>query len=90
MLVMHHNGLLLNFVRVSAAFHCPPLNNMTKIKLSQQTTKPRIEFEQLLGTVCYLFLTNSLIFQIKILLSGVATAKYFPFGLILQSATSGF
>ena len=51
MLVMHHNGLLLNFVRVSAAFHCPPLNNFTKIKLSQQTTKPRIEFEQLLQIV---------------------------------------
>jgi hypothetical protein len=43
-----YNGPLLNFVRVFAAFHCQPLNNFTKIKLSQQTTKPRIEFEQLL------------------------------------------
>ena len=34
------NGPVLGLVRVSAAFHCPPLNNFTKIKLSQQTTKP--------------------------------------------------
>ena len=34
------NGPVLGLVRVSAAFHCPPLNNFTKIKLSHQTTKP--------------------------------------------------
>lgn len=46
------NGLALNFVWVSALFHYPPLNNITKIKLSQQTTKPRIEFERMLCLVC--------------------------------------
>ena len=50
---MHANGPALNFVRVSALFHCPPLNNITKIKLSQQTTKPRIEFERVLQTVFF-------------------------------------
>jgi len=34
------NGPALTIVRVCALFHCPPLNNFTKIKLSQQTTKP--------------------------------------------------
>ncbi|MDY6801505.1 MAG: hypothetical protein SVU94_09810, partial [Bacteroidota bacterium] len=34
-----YNGPALTIVRVCAVFHCPPLNNFTKIKLSQQTTK---------------------------------------------------
>ena len=36
---MDANGPALTIVRVCALFHCPPLNNFTKIKLSQQTTK---------------------------------------------------
>ena len=35
-----NNGPALSYVRVSALFHCPPLNNITKIIFSQQTTKP--------------------------------------------------
>ena len=50
---MRPNGPALSFVRVSALFHCPPLNNFTKIKLSQQTTKPRMEFERVLYAVFY-------------------------------------
>ena len=46
-----YNDPVLNFVRVSALFHCPPLNNFTKIILSQQTTKPRIEPERMLAVV---------------------------------------
>ena len=45
------NGPALSLARVSALFHCPPLNNITKIKLSQQTTKPRVEFDGVLHTV---------------------------------------
>ena len=48
---MQHNGPALSFVRVSALFHCPPLNNFTKIKHSQRTTKPRMEFERVLAVV---------------------------------------
>ncbi len=48
---MHPNGLALSLVRVSALFRYPPLNNFTKIKHSQQTTKPRIEFERVLQIV---------------------------------------
>jgi len=53
---MPYNGPALGLVRVSAVFHCPPLNNFTKIILSQQTTKPRIEPERML-TVVNLFFT---------------------------------
>ena len=48
------NGSALSLVRVSALFHCLPLNNIIKIKLSQLTTKPRIEFERVLGFVSFI------------------------------------
>ena len=46
---MEPNGPVLSLARVSVLFHCPQLNNHTKIKLSQQTTKPRVEFEHVLA-----------------------------------------
>jgi len=49
--MLTHNGPVLSLARVSALFHCPPLNNITKIKLSQQTTKPRVELEHVLYVV---------------------------------------
>lgn len=50
---MPPNGPALSLVRIAAVFHYPPLNNITKIKLSQRTTKPRIKFERVLCSVIY-------------------------------------
>gem|GEM_PF-4174260 len=46
---LFYNGPVLSLARVSPALlSSPPLIMFTKIKLSQQTTKPRVELEHVL------------------------------------------